>query len=266
MHESTKAYKRLLSVVLLVAICIASVPSAYAAEVSEDTMDTELRSRGYPQTYLDCIPSTVKESLYNKPNLEFEGATVSCYNEDGSYDEYDISADGAMALGQIPVADLTFVIGVARYSNSGNVLITFSYEWNNIPVNRYSDVMVVSWDPEIFELMDSGFHRYDKYNNYDYNGIVYTDDPGYYSASNCDVSWRAELCKSPDVISLYGHGEFLLAPKVSTYTNTFYAYYIHAKKNVNISVSLGPLGSLSFSTGEESSDKRGIHRIYTFPS
>ena len=129
--------KRILSIVLLMAMAFTLTIPAFASDVSEETMDAALRDRGYPQIYLDCISLSAKESLFEKTDLTFGGATVTCYDaETGSFVEYDIPASGIMPRGQIPVADLTLTFGISRYATSGNVLVNYSYDWNNIPVHR----------------------------------------------------------------------------------------------------------------------------------
>ena len=47
--------KKILSVILTLAMAMTlSIPIS-ASDISEKAMDAELRDRGYPQTYLDCI-------------------------------------------------------------------------------------------------------------------------------------------------------------------------------------------------------------------
>ena len=255
--------KKILSVILTLAMAMTlSIPIS-ASDISEKAMDAELRDRGYPQTYLDCISLSSKESLYGKKDVTFAGATVICYDEDtGIFTDYNIPSDGIMPAGQIPVSDLTLVFGISRYSTSGNVLVNYSYDWNDIPICRFQDTLSVSWDEDVFRMIDNSFHRYDMYVAHGQT-IVFTEDSGYAQGSPCGVSWYAHL-NDNSVDKLYGYGEFLLEPLAPSGTRTvLYGHYVHPTVEVSMSVNIASFGSFSVSSGGQPYDERGNQRTYT---
>lgn len=255
--------KRVLSIIMFLVMALTlSIPIS-ATDISEETMDAELRVRGYPQTYLDLISISAKRSLYEKEDVIFAGATVTCYDEDtGTFADYNIPADGIMPAGQIPVSDLTLVFGISQYSTSNNVLVNYSYEWNDLPACRFQDTLSVSWDEDVFRIVDNSFHRYDMFVT---NGqtFVFTDDPGYAFGSPCGVSWYAHLNDNV-VDELYGYGEFLLVPLAPSGTTTvLYGHYVHPTVEVSMSVNIAAFGSFSVASGGEPYDERANHRTYT---
>ena len=155
-------------------------------------MDASLRERGYPQIYLDHLSETAKESLYAKPDATFAGGVITIYDESsGTFTDYNISANGVSTRGQIPAADLSLAWGVSRYSTSGNVLLTYSYEWNNPPFWRLQDPIGISWDPNLFGMVDGSFYKVDKYDSGLANGIIQSEEYGYANGTSSGVTcWQ----------------------------------------------------------------------------
>ncbi|MFV0243379.1 MAG: hypothetical protein ACK5H4_25520 [Lacrimispora sphenoides] len=256
--------KKMMSLALAVVMCVSlCVPAFAAGGVSESIMDSELRGRGYPQVYLNHLSETAKESLYSKPEVIFAGGTITIYNEDsGTFTDYSIPANGIMLRGQIPSGDLSLVWGLSRYSTSGNVLVTYSYDWNNIPDWRWQDPIGVSWDPNYFEMIDNSFYKIDKYDSPFGLGLVQSEEYGYANASRSGVTWYADLALLGD-LALYGHGEFLLKPKTSSGSTTFYGHYVHPTITASITMNVLGYGSFGISGGS-GYDERGNQRTYSF--
>lgn len=99
---------------------------------------------------------------------------TSWYDEGtDTFVDYDIPASGIMPFEQISTSDLSLAWGLSRYSTSGNLLVTYSYDWLNLPVERFSDSIGISWDSDIFRMLDNTFYKVDKYNrkNMDIRGL-----------------------------------------------------------------------------------------------
>ena len=266
--------KRLVSIFLALAMCMGLAVPAVAAEPEMERIENALLQQGYPQVYLDNISETVKESLFQKPDLEFAGATVATYCEaTGEITCYDISEDGIMPYGQIPSSDLTLTWAIGRYSN-GNVLVSYSYTWNNPPVFRFQDPIGVSWDSSCFEMKDDSFYKVDKlkgFPNYGEGGlgpietVTNSEAHSYANGSPSGVTWYADLPLNGAYLvdSLCGHGEFELIPKKTNFSTVFYGHYVHNKLSVGLSMSVPGFGSFSVSGGG-SYDELGNQRTYTY--
>lgn len=266
-----KVSKKVVSILCAVAMVVSAM-SAFAAEPAAEDINASLLSRGYPQLYLDNVSESVKESLYNKPDAVFDGATVTVFDEaTGEFSSYDIPADGISAQGQIPSGDLVLTWGVSRYT-TGNVLITYSYEWRRLPINRFQDPIGISWDSQRFEMVDNSFYKIDQYKALTSDSIVtktHSESRSYASASPSGVTWYADLpghhLANNGILPIFGHGEFLLRPKSqSTFTTTFYGHYVHQITAGSLSLAIPKYG-LGFSiSGGAGYDELGNQRTYTY--
>ena len=240
--------------------------------VDENFMFVALLQRGYPQVYLDNLSDSAKESLYNKPNLEFEGGVVTTYDEEtGEYINFDIPANGIQTRGQIPASDLSLTWGISRSTTSDYVFVTYSYEWNKTPFNRYQDPIAISWDGDCFAPVDGTFYKVDYYTTADIDGSVHrhieSESHNYANGSNEGVSWYADLVDIPagPVSTLYGHGEIWLNPKKSEFTTIFFGHYVHNLSAVGLSLPIPSYG-MSFSvSGGLAYDEIGTQRTYSYP-
>lgn len=269
-------FRNLCTSCLILAMFIVLIPSVNAApnsvDVNIDDMDAALRERGYPQLYLDNTAPSAKESLYNQPDLIFDGGQIAIYDEDmHELETYDLSNSGISPMGQIPDADLTVTLSFSRNATSKNVLVTCSYNWKKIPISRFQDALAVSWDNTKYSMVSGGFYKVDKYDGITsdgkyVSGQVNSEARNYAKSSACGVSWYADLkgYTGFSAKALYGHGEFWLAPE---YTNvgksTFHWHYVHSKVNLSLSINIPHVGSFSVS-GAGSYDEMGNQKSYTY--
>lgn len=284
----TKNKKRLfcfmLSVLMITQLSIPGMAIEYGnEETNERSMDAELLLRGYPQVYLDFLSLSAKKSLYEKKDLVFAGAVISSYDEEtGTFVDMDIPADGIIPRGQIPASDLSLAWGLSQYSTSGNVLVTYSYEWLNFPINRYQDEIAISWDDQLFYMVSGSFYKVDKFIGrplIDHGSstrppaygspetVIHSEERGYANASPSGVAWYADLpgyFYEHQMESIYGHGEFLLEPRVSSGRTVFYGHYVHALSQGSISIGIPKYG-FSFTVSSNGRyDERGTDRSFTF--
>lgn len=260
-------------ILIMFIVRISSVNTApNSVDMNIDDMDAALRERGYPQLYLDNTAPSAKESLYNQPDLIFDGGQIAIYDEDmQELETYDLSNSGISPIGQIPDADLTVTLSFSRNKTSKNVLVTCSYNWKKIPTSRFQDVLAVSWDNTKYSMMSGGFYKVDKYDGINsggkyVSGQVKSEARNYATGSNCGVSWYADLkgYTGFSAKALYGHGEFWLVPKSTNVgKSTFYWHYVHSKVSLGLSVTIPAVGSFSVS-GAGSYDEMGNQKSYIY--
>ncbi len=270
--------KRLISLALVLALMVGICPAAFAAETngvarvmpSEREMDTVLLQRGFPQLYLEHLSLSAKESLYNKPDLVFEGATISVYDEQtGDFIDYEISNDGISLYGQIPDSDLSLTWAVSRSSTSKDVHVTYSYKWHTSPVFRWDDQIGVAWNPEYFRMVDNSFLKGDYYYSSPGTGEIGTlsESRNFSSSEDSGVVWHAKRPAIWQNNLSFGHGEFLLHPqKTGTFTTTLHGHFVHPTASATIELQV-PIfdGGISFSvTGGTGYDELGSQRTYTY--
>lgn len=239
-------------------------------------MKESLLERGYPHLYLEHASYSVIKSIYEKPYLEFDSATIVTYNEDtGEFHDYEISNEGIMPYGQIPTADLSLTWAVNKNTTSGSeYLVTYSYDWKNLPFFRWQDPIAISWDSSKFEMKDDSFYKVDMYDGFisvngylqSFTGEIKSEEDGYASAFNAGVTWYADLVGHLGVTAtkLYGHGEFVLRKLVSTTgSTTLYGKYVHPTASASLSINIGDYGSFSVSGGSNY-DERGNQRTFSY--
>ncbi len=239
-----------------------------AMDAAED-MDTVLQNRGYPQTLLNRMSPTAKISLYEKPELEFVGGTVTTAGSVGC----EVFSEGGLSVGEIPTADLSLSWSISRNrENEQELFLTYSYVWQDPPAFRWQDPIAVSWDDSLFEMKDDSFCKIDGYDSHRIGGraayrSVQSSEKGYASGGNAGVTWYADL-HGHDLLhpvdTLYGHGEFVLVQKADlSGSSTIYGHYIHTKAGMGIGISVPGFGELSVS-GSGACDGLGSQLTISF--
>lgn len=274
-----KIAKRVGSMVMAAVMALSLGVPAFAAD-STTTMDSALRSRGYPQVMLDHMSPTAKESLYEKDYLIFDGGVLTTYDqESGEFVDYDIPANGIVPAGQIPTEDLSLVWSVSKNKyNSKEIFVEYSYNWKDLPFFRWQDPIAVSWDDSLFEMKDNSFYKVDKYDGYYINssgaptgetftGAIKSEEYGYASGYSAGVTWYADL-RGYDILyvadALYGHGEFTLEKKVtSSGTSKLYGHYVHPTVSAGVSIDIPKFGSFDVSGGS-AFDERANQKTFSY--
>ena len=270
--------KKFISLVLsIVMILMMSLPAfaSTSAAASQEEMISCLIDRGYPAIYLEFTSPTAIESLYLDSEATFGGAIITTYDEEtGTFTDYDIPADGVMPFGQIPTADLALTWSISILSDTER-RITYSYNWKNLPVNRFQDPIAISWDGDLFRIKDNSFYKVDKYDYYliidservDFKGIPHSEEHGYAAGYADGVTWYADLVGfggSRFHTKLYGHAEFVLETKTSgSGTSTLFGHYVHQTLVGNLSINISDYGSISVS-GISGYDERGNQKTFQY--
>lgn len=261
-----------LSFMLLLCLCTPS----FASFSYEDSIDSALIKRGYPYVYLENITQDMKESLYEKTDLVFDGATITTYDEEsGEIVDYEIPASGIVTCGQIPDTSLVLTITFSKSLDTGYVFVTYGYQWKKHPVNRYQDPICVSWDSKYFEMPDNSFYKCDKFtadaplSDGTTTSVlgVQSSSKKYANASPSGVSWYADLpgyTKGYTYKTIYGYAEFYLKPKVSKFTTTLYGHYVHALTSFSLSVPIPKFGGSFTVSGNSPYDELGNQRTYSY--
>ena len=248
--------------------------------VGEKTdVDTVLRERGLPQIYLDHLSDSAKESLYARSDLEFEGATITTYNQtDGSVESYDIAGDGIAVYNQIPAADLNLTWGIFHKRYTDIVHVVYSYQWNRWPKDRYEDQIAVTWDSSKFQMVDNSFYKIDQYSGKRLKSdgtlgpvetVTNSREFRYAKGSATGVTWYAKLRANESVsrfaqLKQFGHGEFDLKAKSGGFTTTLYGHYVHNKSSSTVTINFpNGLGDISIGVGS-SYGEAANQRTYTF--
>lgn len=278
-----KHFKNFICFVFSIILALQMPATAFAQSGSID-IDAALLEKGYPQIVLDSMDEDAKISIYNEGNIAFSGAVISYYDEtDGTFSEITVNEDGSYIApkGQISPSDLhlSFVC-TAVYEAPGPYLhhfvISYSYDWNSLPVWRWQDPIAVSWDSSMFRLTDDSFYKTDKYDGYVVVGGVivgkvtdqiHSSEKSYAYASNAGVTWYADLKGyiGTQPSRLYGFAEFKLTP-LSTYyegSTTFYGHYVHQKADVGVIIDIDNFGSISVSGGSDY-DERGTQKTVSW--
>lgn len=258
---------------LFVVFSLVSVPASATDNnvMSEDEMDSALRSRGYPQIALDAMSIPAKRSLYDNPSLQFNGGIIMSYDEEsGSFTETSLPTNGIMLIGQIPTSDLSLLWTVHTCTDDESLIyVRYDYIWHNLPMSRFQDPVAISWDDDLFNLKTGSFHKVDYYDTFVYDGNgnpvpdvgnIHSEESGYASASEAGVTWYADL-KGYGVLTptaLYGYGEFALEKKnlYSAGSSLLYGHYVHAKVSGSLGIDILGYGNIDL-TGVGTYDERG---------
>lgn len=271
--------KKMISLVVTLALMLSLTVPAMAVsdstntdtisvDVIEEEIDAALKERGYPQDILDCMAPSAKESLYNKPDVVYSSGSVHRYNMNDS--DGTLSPTSIAPYGQIPVSDLILVWS-AGINSDGDVLLQYSYVWEELPFNRYQDPISVSWDGEIFRHKTNSFYKEDSYGVYDpATGKTIRKsygEHGYAKGNDNGVTWYAALedvAQNGVISELYGYGEMLLELKTTDHGSTvFYGHYVHNLTTYAISINIATYGSIEVSGGS-SYDERGNQHTFRY--
>lgn len=263
--------KKVVSIAIAIILAFAAMCSPKSeATQNEANVNTILRERNYPQSYLDLLSLEEKEALIPKRNYVFEKAVVSGFVGDELVWEYEISENGTMPSGQIPSADLTLVFAISKNKYNDKINVRYGYDWRKIPFYRNQDPISVSWDDEKFKMEPYTFRQIDQYRYYDELlkkevTKTYAEEPGYTRASPAGVTWHAKLYPLHlSVTALHGYGEFDLVPKVSgRFSTEFYGQYIHTTTKSEVSVEILGFGLITAS-GSDPYDERGTQTSYDY--
>lgn len=277
-------FKKLICFALFAFITFGMASNTLADDNETVNIKDALLQKGYPQIVLDTMDNDAMQIVYEEDS-DFAGAVLCYYNEeDGTFTEISVEEDGTYVdpRGQIPDADLYMNFTFAHSTSSGNKLSTlrviFSYEWNNLPLNRWQDPISVSWDSTKFRLKDNTFEKLDKYDGLkaDETGSimipvknqVHSHSKNYASANSNGVTWYANLkgYTNEVVQKLYGYGTFTLTCTSSTASgsSTLYGHYVHPKLNINLGIIIKDYGDFSVS-GAGTFDELGTQKTFKWP-
>lgn len=269
--------QKFLPMALMVTTLVSGTIGIFAKEVS--SIDNALELRGFPEYVIELMSEDTKKEVY-KENTKFEGAVVEYYNEDkGEFSTlaFTPGEETYIPYGQIPTDHLSMVYTISsKWAGSylDYMKVTFDYEWNDTPFNRYQDPIAISWDGDKFDLQADSFHKVDKYTyakadawgNVTYPTEIHSDEWGYAKATSDGVTWYADLKgHTVNVWDLFGYATFNLEPTSSTQSgsSTLYAHYAHAKTTGSLSIGIPGFGSFSVSGGA-SYDERGNQRDFSW--
>lgn len=258
--------KKLISMGLAVVMCLSLAIPALAVEESNELTDEILNSnsideallqRGIPQQILDRMSDDTKEYVYNNPSLEYGSSMCMSFDEEtGEY------SDLAPASEHIPDGDLdlTFSFYYDTKDNKINTIeVTFDYNWNKLPVFRWSDPIAVSWDDAKLRFVPDSFEKKD-YVQYrdDDTGILLKpllkeSSQSPLSTSEAGISWEANLGGHSTImntVALYGNAVFKLEPQpelvpMKSIDSTIHAKYVHPQVAVAVSIAVPDFGSFT---------------------
>lgn len=277
-------FKKVISIfisMLMLFMASASISAQNIDNHYDAIIDSELLSRGYPQIIIDSMSLVAKESIYNDNELTYVSGTVTTYDDStGESYNYTISEDNILPIGQISRSDLSLTWVVSRKASMPDVLlVTYSYDWKDLPLNRWQDAMAVSWDPNLFEMKTDSFHKIDLYDGYykldnfglikieEFTRRIQSEEYGYAKANAEGVTWYADLrgylgeVIQEKITRLYGYGDFYLTKKVDTGTATIYGYYVHEQLGSSLSIDIVDVGSFNIEGGGSTSE---MGNQYTF--
>lgn len=259
-----KTIKKLMSVLLCLSLSLFIFP---VTALASQSLDKELIDRNYPIQLIEDMSEEEKEDLIND-DCYFESSKTYNYDDSGNLINTEVITemdelvpientigDPASPCGQIKTKHLSLRITSSK--SGSNKVITFSYDWLQMPLNRFQDPMSVAWNDSIFTYKSGTFKKVDKYVKI-LNGPEYTNssETSYANAGSNYISWYADIpgyTKSAQAI--YGYGKFTLKPKKSNKSTMIYGHYVHKKTAGSLSISYKGAG---FSiTGTSSYDELG---------
>jgi hypothetical protein len=250
--------KRLLALLLMVSLITILLAPATTVSAATRVMDQKLLRMGTPQSVIDRLDEDTKLKISNDKSLTFAGADFLSYDEDArTYDVLTVGNDvgGATTYGQIPDGDMnltwTYWLQKGADNSMSGIVVTYNYQWNKLPLNRWQDPIGVSWDGSKFQPRDNSFEKTDYFKAiYDPNTYVQSHAYNYANGFGNGVTWYADLHGyQPEAAALFGNGSFVLVPLSTTYTGsiTLYGHYVHAKVSVNLALNIGSIGAFSVS-------------------
>ena len=262
MNKIKKVLVCFLSFVLVLSTC-----SLYGFASGNQTIYEVLSSRGYPQYVLYELCEEAKIDILNSESF-FEDVEYIEYDENGNV--IDNKNKCTALYGQIKESSLKLTIIVGKkVNNEKNV--TFNYQWNILPVNRWQDPIAISWNDAYFRLKDNSFHKVDQYDyaiGSDYSKIysaIKSSEEAYAGAGPNGCMWYADLkghSTTTPVFSLYGYANFTLECMKSSGSSQIFAKYAHKKATGSLSIGIPKFGSFSI-TGTSSFDELGTQITVT---
>lgn len=243
---------------LTIAMCMSLCCTAFAS--APDSIDEALLKRGIPQQIIDRMSDDTKEHVYNNPSLEYGSSMCMSFNEETG--EYSDPAVVTPASEHIPDddLDLTFSFFYNTNGNKINIIeVTFDYNWNNLPVFRWSDPIAVSWDDEKLRFIPDSFRKKD-YVQYrdDDTGLLLApklkeSSQSPLSSSEAGLSWEANLGGHSPImttVALYGNAIFELEPQpelvpLKSIDTTIHAKYVHPQAAVAMSIAVPKFGEFT---------------------
>lgn len=264
--------KRTISFALTIAMVISLLSFSGSARGAEDTIDSNLISRGIPAYVVERMSDDTKELIYADQALIYGGS--SCLNYDEETGEYH--AVGAISPhGNIDDDDLQLTFTTLYSTNPftgelTSIRIAFDYEWLNTPNNRWDDPIAISWDDTSLRMDPGTFYRADYIDYRDpFTGVseseLVSSSIAPAKSFNAGVYWFAELSTVSSYYiteSLHGHGTFTLEPSsfdgIEELNTIIYGYYIHKLADVSLSINIPQFGALNVSGGNNNYDEMTI--------
>ena len=226
---------------------------------SNSTIDEALLDRGIPQNVLSRMGEDTKEHIFSHPELEYGSSICLNYNEEtGEY--YNPSA--ISPHGHIPDDDLNLTFSFLMNTNGGEIQIvevTFDYEWDNLPIFRWTDPIGVSWDDELLRFIPESFHKRDyiQFRDTD-SGILLTptlkeESFSPTSSSDAGISWEAQLGSNSPIlttVALYGNAVFELEPQpdmrpMTEIDTVIHAKYVHNQATIGLGIVIPKYGTIT---------------------
>ncbi len=262
--------KKLISIIICLILIMSCVTNVYAIDSNLESMDEILLQKGYPIEIIEKMSESAKEVICANPNLIYEsGTTLEYVEHNGQLVEKTSfnGEDGITPFGQISTStlELTWTVSLDTSANTNERLVIYSYNWLNMPQNRYDDPMAVSWNGDCYTMKLGSFYKVDKYHYINtFSGAsgtaTHSSEAGYANSSRHGVSWYADLKGYQSnvlVDKLYGHGQFILEKDAEpTTTERLYGHYVHNKSKATLNVLIPYVGSFSVSGGSDY-DERG---------
>lgn len=250
-------------------VCLLSTTNAFATDTL--IIEKNLLSRGYPQQVLNGLCDEAKEEIFLSNSI-FEEATLQCYDEqtgEASSLQFKAGQTPIMPYGQIQTKHLALTWVISQGTRNKK-LITFNYNWTQLPLNRWQDPIGISWDANKLYLETGSFHKVDKFTFRNgssaplYTGVQ-SDEWAYANGGANGVTWYADLkghSGSMPVYGLYGYATFTLIPKTQTGSSQLFSHYVHAKLSNSLAMAIPGFGSFSVSGGSFYDELGNQREIY----
>jgi hypothetical protein len=258
--------KRILFLNLSVLCFLFLFSSTHVSASDLDTLDNELLKVGVEYDVIQTLNTFQKENLLETAkDRDYSGSKFVTYNtSSNTYNTYDTNQVSLMS-GYIPADELVLTLSYFNKKDSSNNLdsirLTLYYNWDNLPLMRFSDPITISWNSNNFRAVDNSFYFVNKY-EYDYLDGFYeikraikTRDEGYMpaSSSSSGVTWYADIAGILQADTIYGFGYIDVEPLETVNTvkgsDQFHFNYAHSLSPLSISANIGEYGSVNYSGG-----------------
>ena len=247
--------RRLACMGLAIVMCMSLCSTVFAA--NPNSIDEALSQRGIPQLILDRMSDDTKEHVYYNPSLEYGSSMCMSFNEETG--DYSIVSPTSEHIPDDDL-DLTFSFFYNTIGNKINTIeVTFDYNWNNLPVFRWSDPIAVSWDDAKLRFVPDSFMKKDyvQYRDDDMGLLLAPrlkeSSQSPLSTSEAGISWEANLAGNSTImttVALYGNAVFELEPQpelvpMKSINTTIHAKYVHPQVAVAMSIAVPKFGSFT---------------------